>query len=245
MSRPLPAALAALSHRSTRATRLLFALAHGREARRAAAERLPGTPEIVNEFGRGMSLDEKFAAVDPELRGATRLAREVVHRVIRIRRGVDVARDWLFVAGAVGAHGDALWPDLSSRWIVSILDTYSDHAPPARRLAADAIRNLVLGIRLGESMALQHCADPALADTPQRELFRVELWDNIIHFNYRRGDTYRNLLSRMERNLAAAPELRGAWAVLLTRMASHPPLATALLRNAANAEAFRKATGGP
>jgi hypothetical protein len=130
---------------------------------------------------------------------------------------------------------------MTSRWIIAVLDTFSDMpCPRTYRLAAEQIRNFSLGVRLGYSMAIQHAHDPTLAEEPQRLLKAVEIWDGINHFNYAVGDTYLNLIRRTRNSLAGMPDLYEAWKVLLARMTLHPPFRTAFLNAERSAETFRR-----
>ena len=211
---------------------------------RLAAKPIEGTYRHAANFNRRIPLDEKLNDLRSEFVGANELCFEIAARVIQIRRGIDTFRNWLFIFGAVLNHPHAVFNGLTLRWIVSILDTFSDMPCAQRyRLAAGELRSFVLGVRLGLTMGLQSVPDVTMNDTPTHFLNKVEIWDGIMHFNYESGDTYRNLIERVARNMEPMPAMREGWKAILKRLVLYPPFDVAFRKNKHNLRAFKKITG--
>ena len=225
--------------RSALITRLSSRLLFSRDYSRLLAERVSGRYRYAADFSRTSPLEEKFQNILPEFAGAPLLCFEMACRIVRIRRNDRALWNWFYVFGAILNGGDPIFRSMTSRWIVSVLDTFSDMpCPAAYRSAAEPIRNFSLGVRLGYSMALQHALDPTMMDEPQRLLDAFEIWDGVAHFNHAKGDTYSNLLLRSRRSMSAAPELYEAWKTILARMTLLPPLRTAFLTGARSRSVF-------
>ncbi len=230
--------------RSALLTRLSSRLLFSRDYSRLLAERVSGPYRYATDFSRTAPLEEKFQSIRSEFAGAPLLCFEMACRIIRIRRNDRALWNWLYVYGAVLNGGDQIFRSMTSRWIVSVLDTFSDMPSPATyRSAAEQIRNFSLGVRLGYSMALQHVRDPATLDEPQPLQGGFEIWDGVAHFYYLKGDTYSNLLLRSRRAMSAAPELHEAWKTILARMTLMPPFRTAFLTGAHSRTVFEAEVG--
>jgi hypothetical protein len=167
-----------------------------------------------------------------EFSGSNELCFELVKRIIQVRRGISEAANWLYIYGAILNCPRKVFPHITVRWTISIIDTLCDQpCPRSHRLAAAQIRNFVLGVRLGQSMALQFVADPSPLETPAHLFVGEEMWDGIIHFNYANGNTYRNLIERVHREIGQIRYLDEAWRSILKRMVQHRFYRTAFLQN--------------
>jgi hypothetical protein len=228
------------------AFKIAAGLRWGREYRALKEQTIPGTYAYSGNFNRKIALEEKYDAIREEFSGSSELCFEIIRRIIQIRRDIDVQTNWLYVFGAILNHPDEIFSRLTLRWIISVLDTFSDMPCPRRyKLAAATIRSFVLGIRLGYSMAVQSVSDPVVADEPIHFLPNQEIWDGIIHFNYKTGDTYRNYIQRTTRELAPTPCMASAWRAALVRMSKYPPLNYALTSNKKSRAIFEDITRGP
>lgn len=200
---------------------------------------VPGSYTYKGNFNRKLPLDEKYEAIRGEFQGSSELCFEIARRIIQIRRGKSPVQNWLFLYGAVLNHPDAVYSGLTLRWIVSVMDTFSDM--PCRKthkLAAGTIRSFVLGVRLGYSMALQSVPDPTVSPKPLHHFPQKEIWEGIIHFDHKIGDTYRHYIRRTADDMKPIPSMASAWRVVLTRMAALPPIGYALTNNAKSRDVF-------
>lgn len=215
----------------------------GKTYRTLLATDVPGSYSYTGNFNRKLSYDEKYEAIRGEFQGSSELCFEIARRIIQIRRGRNPRKNWLFLYGAILNHHEAIYSGLTLRWIVSVLDTYSDMRCNTRhKLAAGEIRSFVLGLRLGFSMALQSVPDPTVAPEPLHHFPKEEIWSGIIHFDHKIGDTYRNYIQRTADELKSLPSMASAWRVVLLRVASLPPLGYALTNNAKSREVFETIT---
>jgi hypothetical protein len=203
-------------------------------------QHIEGDPEIINNFDRNLTVDEKLEVLSPEFRGSNMLCVEIVRRIINIRRGFDVRESVLYISACIHQRPSSVFDSLSTRWIVSIMDTFADHAPLPMGTAAHLLTSFVLGNRLGYS-----CAHINLSDVRQaaninnavdklksvRELRRKNIWDNVIYFNFEGGDTYGNYLRRCQRTLRPYKPLYLALHVLMRRIIDNPKYDTLLTRD--------------
>jgi hypothetical protein len=203
-------------------------------------QHIAGDPEIINNFDRNLAIDEKLEVLSPEFKGSNLLCSEIVRRIINIRRGFNVRENTLYISACIHQRPGSVFNALSTRWIVSILDTIADHAPIHMATAAHLLTSFILGNRLGYS-----CAHINLSDVSQaanindadgklksvRELRRKNIWDNVIYFNFEGGDTYGNYLRRCQRTLRPYKPLYVALHVLLTRITESPKFDTLLTRD--------------
>lgn len=226
--------------------KLFTRLVWGRKYRALISATVPGDYAYTGNFNRKLPVDQKFEAIRGEFQGGSELCFDVAKKIIRLRRGYARHRNWLFLYGAILNHPREIFSGLTLRWIVSVLDTFGDMPCPRRaKLAASTMRSFVLGIRLGYSVAVQSVSDPEVHDAPLHHMPQKEIWDGVIHFDYRIGDTYRNYIARTGRELSTMPAMAEAWRNILLKIAKHPPLGFALTHNERSRQAFAEATRDP
>jgi hypothetical protein len=224
----------------------LTRLVWGRRYRALMSQIVPGSYEYTGNFNRKLPIDEKFESIRGEFQGQSELSFDVVKKIIRLRRGFSRHRNWLFLYGAILNHPQAVFSGLTLRWIVSVLDTFGDMPCPRHyKLAAGTMRGFVLGLRLGYSIAVQSVKDPEVQDEPIHFFHQREIWAGIIHFDYKIGDTYRNYMTRTNRELRSMPAMAEAWRNILIKVARHPALGFALTHNERSRQAFIDATRDP
>ncbi len=213
----------------------------GKRYAELAGQSIDGDYVHAANFNRNLPLDDKYQIIRCEFAQSNELCFEIVKRIIQIRREIGPKSNWLFVFGAILNYPELIFPNLTSRWMISVLDTIADMpCPRSYRLAAAQLRNFMLGVRLGHSMALQYVVDPAIADEPVHFFLNEEMWDGIIHVNYRYGDTYRNLFDRVSNELRAFPSLHEAFKAAIIRMTDYPPLKMAFLNNEKSREQYNE-----
>ncbi|MBL0373106.1 hypothetical protein JJB09_13810 [Rhizobium sp. KVB221] len=221
-------------------TRILW----GKTYRRLGRQKVEGQYRHAANFSHKASVEEKLVDLRSEFAGSNELCLEVLKRIIQIRRNEEAEKNWLFVFGAVLNQPNELFGNLTLRWIVSVLDTFSDMPCSSEyRLAAGQLRSFSLGVRLGLTMGLQSVPDPKTHEEPLHFMNKEEIWDGIIHFNYKWGDTYRTLLLRVARDVESIPAMRVAWSAILKRLVVYPPFDIALRKNKESRRIFEEVTG--
>jgi len=192
-----------------------------------AHEMSPGSAEDTHSWqARRLSIDEAFDYIRPEFGGMPLICFEVAKRIVLLRRQTDVVPAWYFFRAALDDQHAVIMKYFTSRWIISALDTVVDFASPGEAARAEALKDFFLGVRYGYSMLFQRAG---LAQTNPRldneDLDRAQnIWDGINQFNYRGGDTYGNLVLRLNRTLRGYPYLESAARQLHARIARHPVL---------------------
>ncbi len=115
-------------------------------------------------------------------------------------------------------YTEPLLENLSSRWIVSLLNTYADHAKPEQgKEAALIITTFMDLLKLGESAWL-------LEQQPTQDLARYQanwphsLGDGMTSYHLRHGNLVANLLERIHQAVLPYDIIQQAWRTLLERV---------------------------
>ena len=184
------------------------------------------------KVNRGIAAGFRYPDADtPEakLGPAPRMLPQLTALTVYVRRGVHAEASFRCLRQLVEGQLDSVLAQLSTRWLVSICDSYADHgdAIEARnallissflnweRLAATYVRWAVPG-RVG------HRVDAPVPPDNQ------PLWDGLMTVQLERGDTVSNLLARYARLLAPTPPLLAIWRTLLARIRAHDSVLAAL-----------------
>lgn len=143
--------------------------------------------------------------------------------IIRLRRGHG--GDFTAFDTLVQQHLDFLCRNLSSRWLISILDSYADNGNEAERTAAMLAVSLFNWEKLGltrRHIDLQRLdgdylgmVDLAPFRTP------MSLWDGMTILGVP-GDMPRVFMKRLRRALRPAPHLAAIFEILLDRLLDNP-----------------------
>jgi hypothetical protein len=179
---------------------------------------LPGPPRAADSAsvtGRRATLQAQLDALGADFTGAPRLCLHVAELIVLIRRGVamDAAAARLFSLTRHAESADFLARRLDLRWLVSVLDTWADHAAPESAATALALSVLVNTVRLAETERLvmrdpQH--DPVKAQQ-LADAFPVGLFGGLNAFRLESGDMVRNLFARLEARTMDEPFLFAAF----------------------------------
>lgn len=146
---------------------------------------------------------------------------KIAIRELRNRR--DIGTHWPRLQQLIGEN-QAQVLRLSSRWLVSICDTYADYGDPIERRNALMISVLVVTIRIADTyrMGLAPHVDTAMIATLKSE--RRPLYDGIKTLNIDRQDTCLNLAKRMRRQLTETPFFLRIYETIIARMLRAPSL---------------------
>ncbi|MEO0423163.1 MAG: hypothetical protein AAF184_12550 [Pseudomonadota bacterium] len=195
-------------------------------------ERLDGQAAQVSATGREGSLEAQLQAIRADFAGASALCLAAAELVVHLRRGVDLegSRGALFALTHHPETADFLARELSLRWLVSVLDSYADHAPGTEAAGAMALSVLVNTIKLAETERLI-VSDPAHDDTRRAQLaarFPTPLFGGVNAFRLESGDMVRNLFARLETVLQDEPFLIAAFARVRRELRTQPNLLSRL-----------------
>lgn len=143
------------------------------------------------------------------------LRKRVVVLVRRTRRCEDMPKSWQRLQHLVEGHLEEIATTFSARWLLSICDSYADHASPIERRNAFAISLFVNMIKFADTSRLMRGPiDPSKLEplrSPDRPIVFSEM--RCIHLG--NSDTLLNLSKRMTLLLEETPVLARLFQALL------------------------------
>ncbi|MCH2181190.1 MAG: hypothetical protein MK108_04215 [Mariniblastus sp.] len=176
-------------------------------------------------------VNDHKAMVRAEFVGKPLLCWKLAQLIIDIRRESDTAR----LASQVDLflqvterYTEPLMENLSSRWIVSVLNTYADHAKVEQgKDAALIVTTFMDMLKLADSAWL-------LDEQPGQDLASYQqnwphhLGDGMTSYHMQHGNLVANLLKRIDQAVSPHHVTRHAWRTLLQRLRQHENLLTRL-----------------
>lgn len=183
---------------------------------------------IVGENNPGRScgrqdVERHFETLERGFLGKPSLSFELVKIIVLIRRGIALEQNVKLFFTIIEAEIDFLLNVLSTRWIISIADTYADHGTDLQQATAVMIIAPFNMIKLTETerliMADNHHDEHKIELNDQRRARRepLELWDGMTTYSLRHGDMPRNMIARMRRIAARDRVLSRIFDTLLQR----------------------------
>jgi hypothetical protein len=143
----------------------------------------------------------------------------VIREIIHLRRGIESPSHMACLRALIDEGGQSLLESLSTRWLISITDTFADHGTAAERGNAIAITVLANVTRMAETERL--FLTDASVDESKRETYVMPgapLWDGMVSYAIRHGDMPINMWTRMRSLLTATPILLSIFEIVLSRM---------------------------
>lgn len=179
--------------------------------------------------GRCGGLVEQFELIRPEFGGKSQLCFELAKTIVLIRREIDLSENVERFFAILFFDFQNTCDSLSTRWLVSVLDTIADHGNPQQRIAATSISSFVNLVKLAETEHLLR------ADTPDSSANYVAAWPHdlghgMTSYNLHDGDMPRNLFERIEKSLESTPALRAIFQKILGRMKTSENMLSRLAR---------------
>jgi hypothetical protein len=124
--------------------------------------------------------------------------------IVHIRRAERLHASRALFLSMWAENGRFLSETLSSRWLISALDTFVDIGEPATAARSMAVVAMFNTLRFAESERYLTGAGIDVAELPVGQAF---LWDDVEVYRLQRGDALWNTLVRLRRTLAADPPL--------------------------------------
>jgi len=157
------------------------------------------TADSVPSYGRKADLDRHFEMLEKEFAGQPAALLYHACLIVQIRRGVQLENSLEKFFALWDQHCERLTSELDSRWLVSALDTFSDHGRNSvEHTTAMAGVLLVNTIKLYETERLvtgQRDNPGPYAEIKGRQ----PLHDGLTAFVIGEGDMVRNMLERTRR----------------------------------------------
>lgn len=148
---------------------------------------------------RRKNLAGHFRMLQPEFSGKSRLAHLLACCIVTIRRTKGRGPGLHLFHRITKEHGEFVSKELSSRWLVSVCDTFADHGEnPTQRAIAMSGSILVNSVKLFET-ELKNFYPPR--PWPPKTRFRdtPALFDGLTPFWIEGGDMVTNLFDRLEK----------------------------------------------
>ncbi len=195
-------------------------------------QRVEGEPHDSHDArsvtGRHASLEAQLDAIREDFVGAPVLCLRTGEHVVRLRRGVSLesSRAALFALTEHPESGSFLARELSLRWLVSVLDSYADHAPITQAAGALALSVMVNLVKLAETERLL-LSDGRHDERRRQQLaeqFPVPLFGGLNAFRLESGDMVHNLFERLETVLQDQPFLIAAAERVREQLRTQPNL---------------------
>lgn len=108
---------------------------------------------------------------------------------------------------------------LSTRWIVSVCDTYADHGDRSQRLAGLLVSTFVNMEKFAQTDRVSSCGDAM----PSIDREGHDLWDGMVTLSFSsHADCHIKLVARLDRELSRVPTVRRFFVEVHQRMMKDP-----------------------
>jgi hypothetical protein len=151
-------------------------------------------------------IEEHLRALRDEFTGQPEIAFYHAALIVKIRRRVELAENVRAFRALWGSEGFDLLKILSSRWIISALDTFVDHgegAEPATAMSIVAFINMLKMADTEYRLYGSPAYDPKKLKENKDDY--TPLWDGLRTFHLPDDDTFANTIRRMRKTLSRVP----------------------------------------
>jgi len=144
---------------------------------------------------------------------------DVIREIIYLRRRIDPVVHMARFRLLLNEGGEDLLRAFSTRWLVSIADTYADHGADSERANAMIIVMLANVTKLAETERL-YLKDVGIDPKRQGECIMAgtPLWDGMVSYAIKHGDMPINMWMRVRAILVDTPTLSSIFETVLSRM---------------------------
>ncbi len=173
--------------------------------RRAAGNRLAGTPNRDKAHGRESAMKDQLRKMKASFAGGPEICWICARSIIAIRRGRNVGGHWGTLRHLMETKDfrDLLLQHLSTRWMKSICDSYADHGTREERATALCLVILVNMTVLAETERFM-ARDPEVDDERLKKLLLdvpAPTWEGMRLYYVESGDMPRLMFGRLQRIL--------------------------------------------
>ncbi len=138
--------------------------------------------------------------------------------IVKIRREKDLTESLLAFRSLWNAEGFYLLKNLSSRWILSALDTFIDHGDAHERAQALAIVTFFNMLKMAETEHRLRGSDTYKPEGIAENTNDYPLlWDGVRAFHLTDDDTFANIVRRIRKTLSHTPLFFLAFETLLIK----------------------------
>ena len=171
---------------------------------------MPHSSEFINALANSMiehtqlpvwcdvDIAYRLKVVLPEFVGKPELCLYIVHLIIRLRREVEVERSVRLFFDIVYAHQALFIQHLSSRWLISVLDTFVDYGSQEEKIQAMNVIVVFNMLKLSETERIfSRCTGQFPPQDCLHPYGKEFLWDGMQPMDLCKGDMLANMLRRI------------------------------------------------
>jgi hypothetical protein len=150
---------------------------------------------------------------------------DVIREVIYLRRRIDSNKHFAKFRSLLCGGGDDLLDSFSTRWLVSIADTFADHGSGLERSNAMIVVVLTNMTKLAETERL--ILNDTSVDPPRLAKFTTPgtpLWDGMTSYGLAYGDMPQNMWTRIRVLMAETPVLSFIFEIVFARLVANDTL---------------------
>lgn len=143
----------------------------------------------------------------------------VIREIIRLRRRIDPVASMARFRSLLDDGGNDLLRSFTTRWLVSVADTFADYGRGPERANAMIVVILANVTKLAETER-RFLKDPGIDHRRQEELATpgTPLWDGMDSYAIKQGDMPNNMWTRVRTVMADTPALSFIFETVLSRM---------------------------
>ncbi|CAB4817442.1 unannotated protein [freshwater metagenome] len=145
------------------------------------------------------------------------LQNDVIALVRDLRNHRSVETNWPAFRELVETHLPELLRTVSTRWLISICDTYVDFGEPLRARHAMSISFFVNMLRLAETVKYVR-PDVSAERLAEARGALIPLYDEVCTFSIDKQDVFLNLTRRFNALLCDDPVMEAIWREILKRL---------------------------
>lgn len=147
-----------------------------------------------------MDIDKHISRTSLEFCGQPLVCLEVAKLIILIRRKQDIVNNYDKFYKLCNEYTDVICKSMTTRWLVSVLDTIFDHGEPHQKAGALSVSVLVNMLIVSDT--IMACLDAS--EIPEKPFDTTSSTEyGCMFLNTRTGDNIRNFINRV--NLAVEP----------------------------------------
>lgn len=145
------------------------------------------------------------------------LSKRVVFLIKELRNSRDVQRNWLEMKNLIESNIEQIVLIFSTRWLISICDTYADYGDDVEKRNAFILSIFVNTIRIADTMRCLFKGEMDPDRIQQLKSEQIQLYDGLMTLHLDRQDTCLNLSKRMIRLLKTTPLFLRIYETLVKR----------------------------
>jgi hypothetical protein len=174
---------------------------------------------------RVRDIERHLASIQAAEPGIDHAQLDVIREIIYLRRRIDSVEHMARFRQLLNHGGDELLRSLSTRWLISIADTYADHGDHCEPGNAMVIVVLASVTRMAETERL-YLKDSTVDQARQDECVMpgTPLWDGMVGYAIKHGDMPINMWTRIRSLLVDTPILSRVFEIVLARMVANDTL---------------------